>query len=214
MHSENKAGQNRRIGPAMQWAKPRRQTLGERDSFQKKINIEYPSEADQNSDDASARSSQSNRSNESVRAYRRHEHNHSNSDTSGAYNQGATFNKSQQNQLSYPVDSDMSSAWDYYSGSGNERFSEQQWNTPGPRHNWSSNGQTDHIEYNNAHYYDESTYQYPRQADTPNPKARSSDSDISLDNKTKRNISQVMQYLLPIAVVGIILVVGFMASMN
>lgn len=200
MQSDKKPVEKRRIGPAMQWAKPRNDIDRAQERKRNRINIDLNLETDwETAQPESADSSRRHSSEKIDTRSRTNQHLTSTRNSSQTNGVSRTPHQGQTSQPRFNDDVTSGTAWDYYSGSINEG-EHAHFNTEG-----SPQGQ-------NYPHFNDVVSEYPHQVEAPNYNARSTDFTTAPDNRTDQ--PGLRQLLLPILVVGIIIVIGVLSSLG
>lgn len=200
MQHDKKPVEKRRIGPAMQWAKPRQEIHRAQERKRNRINIDFDLDADGQTaqpestsysrDHSSATIDIGPSTNQHLPNTRTHAETHGVS---------RTPNQGQITQPRFNDDETSGTAWDYYSGSSSER-----------QHAHLNNGGSPPSQ--TYSHFNDVVSEYPHQVESPNYNARSTDFTRAQDNRTDQ--PGLRQILLPILVVGIIIVVGVLSSLG
>lgn len=199
MQRDKKPVEKRRIGPAMQWAKPRNEIDRAQERKRNRISIDFNLDADGQTAQSESTSNSRDHSSEKIDIRSRtNQHLPNTRNNSETYGVSRTLHQGQTTQPRFNDDVTSGTAWDYYSGSTNE----------GQHADLNTGGS---LSSHNPHFNDVVS-EYPHQVESPNYNARSTDFTTAQDNRTDQ--PGLRQLLLPILVVGIIIVVGVLSSLG
>lgn len=193
MNSDRKPVDKRRIGPAMQWAKPQTGTDRSGEHRRNRINVDFEFETDWETDLAESASpnqygsAESNEPRTGVTQSRAGTRSNESNSPSAA----GTF-QPHWNESSFSDEANEVTAWDYYSGNGS-----------GAQYDGTPQGQ-------NAPHFNDVGYEYPHQVESPNYNARSTEFNSTTDKRN--NGPGIRQFLLPILAVAVVIIVGILAS--
>lgn len=200
MQRDKKPVEKRRIGPAMQWAKPRNEIDRAQERKRNRISIDFNLDADGQTAQSESTSTSRDHSSEKIdigsRTNQKLPNTPNNSET---YGLGRTPYQGQTTQPRFNDDVTSGTAWDYYSGSTNE----------GQHADLNTGGS---LSSQNYPHFNDVVSEYSHQVESPNYNARSTDFTTAQDNRTDQ--PGLRQLLLPILVVGIIIVVGVLSSLG
>lgn len=200
MQSDKKPVEKRRIGPAMQWAKPRADSDRAQDRKRNRINIDLDLETDWETAQPESTDNIRHHSSEMIdtrpRTYQHHAGSRNNSDSSGL---NSKYGVGQASQPRFNDGASSGTAWDYYSGNSSE----------GQGAHFNSG---DFPQCQDYPHFNDVVSEYPHQVEPPNYNARSTDFRRAPGNKTDQPGRR--QLLLPILVVGLIIVVGLLSSLG
>lgn len=217
MQSEKNPGQKRNIGPAMQWAKRRNASgaTSEQPTSKAKIQLDFNTDEDRGSAPTAPRQTLPDKS--SATPSSREDRNHEKS----AYKGGSSspYNADQPDIYSSDKSGhgaeNQQSAWEYYAHTPNrEPIQRSQHNRPemgaaqppGPARNANYNGES----YLQDTHAGNSTLPNASSGDLQYPSHSGTRANT---NRTTKNVS-VTQYLLPLLVIVVIVVVGILASLG
>lgn len=221
LYNKNPADK-RLIGPAMQWAKPRRATANHNSDVSRQINRDLGAGAEHDGD-----TSRLVRSKPKTKAQRRstrshyRKHSRQEPDASARMRSDQANQHIASNQTMYPEPDTDGSAWDYYGGNNGggattttyEPYSTNRYSLSGsdesPDRTFSEN-YSDYPSYNTSEF-EHQVPQRERQSPLSSPSTKQAPAGRAARRQTDFRLRQLV---LPILVVGIIIVVGIMASMS
>lgn len=199
MQRDKKPVEKRRIGPAMQWAKPRNEIDRAQERKRNRISIDFNLDADGQTAQSESTSNSRDHSSEKIDIRSRtNQHLPNTRNNSETYGVSRTLHQGQTIEPRFNDDVTSGTAWDYYSGSPNE----------GQHADLNTGGS---LSSHNPHFNDVVS-EYPHHVESPNYNARSTDFTTAQDNRTDQ--PGLRQLLLPILVVGIIIVVGVLSQLG
>lgn len=211
MSDEKKSIDRRPIGPAMQWAKTR--AGSERHEARRQQRIDIQLDIENARDPELDRTSSANQHGDGGSIPRRRG---TSQNRMNAPSRDVSSARDRRNEYNFEDDVDTSSAWDYYAGdaSKGQVAGHQNRGSSSQQPNWYRHGDysaTGSSPNEDRPHFNDVGYEYPHQVQAANYNSRSTDLNSTTDMQ-RNDGPGLRQYLLPILVVAVIIIVGLLGS--